>query len=529
MDNYTIQHGDTLNGIATAKGVSLDAILKSNPAITDPNKIIAGGSLVIPKIANAAPAQPTIQTTTAQQATDAETTNRYHTVLGNKGLLPTPAPVPLDPSNARVLGPDTPAGGTGAAGAPAAPAPVPDMNSTIDSAYSSGTSDPTTIYNDLVTKGVPNASLQAVTDRISTLSQDPSKLAVSKTNKQLADLDAQYTTFKTQLEQLKTSTDAVDQAAIDSITATFDTRRNTLQSSYKNLSNLQQKAGYLTDSFRYTPTQAEGLVSDYEQKYVTDLATLDAQEKSALVAASKAKNSDDLDSLQKQMDLYDKINADKKTAIANLLTVATNNNKKIIADNQIAAKANALPSTASTIALAKAVAPSIRDAIDGMTDDEKTAYINEKATALKISTDVLNGAITGTLDAKEKQANTDKLNQDKLDLAKQKEADAKAKVAAAKGKGGGGKAPTASEKESAVYGQVNGLLEGNKSYNGTPYLDPNSFFTPQGFELLVQAALGKGVSRQKFIANYAGKFDSTNIDQYNLSAKEKKSILGIGV
>ncbi len=45
---YTIKPGDNLTKIAKANNTTVDAIMKANPQITDPNKIMAGGKLTLP-------------------------------------------------------------------------------------------------------------------------------------------------------------------------------------------------------------------------------------------------------------------------------------------------------------------------------------------------------------------------------------------------------------------------------------------------------------------------------------------------
>lgn len=56
MASYTIQYGDTLSGIASKTGKSIQELMTLNPSITDPNKIYAGRSL---NIGDNAPAAPT--------------------------------------------------------------------------------------------------------------------------------------------------------------------------------------------------------------------------------------------------------------------------------------------------------------------------------------------------------------------------------------------------------------------------------------------------------------------------------------
>src|SRR5690606_41525149 len=45
---HTIQHGDTLSGIARRNGVSLSALRAANPQILNPNVIYAGDRVSIP-------------------------------------------------------------------------------------------------------------------------------------------------------------------------------------------------------------------------------------------------------------------------------------------------------------------------------------------------------------------------------------------------------------------------------------------------------------------------------------------------
>lgn len=73
MATITIQKGQTLSGIAKQNGTTLDAILKANPSIKNPNLIYAGSSLNLP----GAPTSP---------------------VVAPKASVPTP-PAPMTPSS----------------------------------------------------------------------------------------------------------------------------------------------------------------------------------------------------------------------------------------------------------------------------------------------------------------------------------------------------------------------------------------------------------------------------------------------
>jgi hypothetical protein len=65
MNSYTIQYGDTLSGIASKTGKSIQELMSLNPSITDPNKIYAGRTLSLGASAAPTPAPtpaPTKQT-----------------------------------------------------------------------------------------------------------------------------------------------------------------------------------------------------------------------------------------------------------------------------------------------------------------------------------------------------------------------------------------------------------------------------------------------------------------------------------
>ncbi len=69
MNSYTIQYGDTLSGIASKTGKSMQELMRLNPSITDPNKIYAGRTLSLGASAAPAPTPtPTAKQTIAQVA-----------------------------------------------------------------------------------------------------------------------------------------------------------------------------------------------------------------------------------------------------------------------------------------------------------------------------------------------------------------------------------------------------------------------------------------------------------------------------
>jgi len=92
MNSYKIQYGDTLSGIASKTGKSMQELLSLNPSISDPNKIYAGRSLSLGASSTPVPAPtptPTKQTiaqvakvtvpTYAEDPTSKQIGNTYRT------------------------------------------------------------------------------------------------------------------------------------------------------------------------------------------------------------------------------------------------------------------------------------------------------------------------------------------------------------------------------------------------------------------------------------------------------------------
>lgn len=69
MSTYTIQYGDTLSGIASKSGKSIQELMRLNPSISDPNKIYAGRTL---NVGDSAPAPVPTPTPSTQKQTIAQ-------------------------------------------------------------------------------------------------------------------------------------------------------------------------------------------------------------------------------------------------------------------------------------------------------------------------------------------------------------------------------------------------------------------------------------------------------------------------
>ena len=91
-NRYTVQHGDTLSGIAQRFGVSLTALEAANPQIANPNLIYPGQSLNIPDGGSVAPTLPPGHGGPASQFSISE--NGVRMIEGFEGYSATAYPDP---------------------------------------------------------------------------------------------------------------------------------------------------------------------------------------------------------------------------------------------------------------------------------------------------------------------------------------------------------------------------------------------------------------------------------------------------
>lgn len=501
----TIKSGDTLSGIAKKAGVSVQAIAAANPSVKDINKIYAGNTLTIPT-ALPKSTTPTIQTTTSQRTQDIATQNKYNEVLASKTPVVTPSG-------------KTPVGGASATGTPAGGVPtagqVPNTKApaalTVTKYQDNGDGTTTNFLSDGSTSTVryiknKDGSLTAVEIGSGKAGEtgilDSERDYTAKTRQQLQDLDVQKEQFDNRISQLMANNNSIFQSTVESIKATYANRRDQLKQSYQSLVGSRAKAGYQTDAFRYTPTHEEGLVTNDENNYVSDLGSLDAQEQGLLLQAATAKDAKDWDALQKSMTLYDSIQTKKADLLGKLLNVAQEQNKRIEAEQKIAREAAATPKSAGAATLAKNVAAVLAKEVKSMTQEAAVKYIEGKAASLGIDTDILRSAV--------------------IDQGVQNLKDAKSLAA-----GSGGGKQTESEKKASFLGQLNSAMTDTKAkINGAPVIDMNGFLTPAGYKHLVQVAYKNGIKKADFISQYSDKFYLDGIDAYGLTSKEKE-LLGL--
>lgn len=487
--DHLIQSGETLTGISQKYGVSIPSILKANSYVTDPNKIYAGKSLVIPKSTVTTPTPTTtIQTTDAQRNADQTTQQKYDTIANAKGIN-TPT-VATTGATGTVTDPNATKTDTTPSGR--------NPQDVIDTYYNQGITDPQAIYSKILNSNDPTTDMSVIQARIDTLNKDPNNVIKSGYNKQLAELDTEHATVKAQFDEMKKTLDLVNQQAIDSITSTFAVRRDTLKNNMTELLGAHEKMGYQTGGNRYTPLQQAGLLTNDENNYVTKLGELDAQEKVALLQASQAKQKGDWDNLSNTLTQYDKINDNRTNIIKNLATLAQQNNKKAEAEAKINAKVNLLGYSDPT-KLAQGIASSIIDASASLTDVEFEKYINDKATEYKIKPDILKSAMLA-------QSNKDLLSEAQLK---------KLQVQTVKAS----QTKTSSKTTKPTMATI------DFQFGKVPPVDVNGFLNPQAFQLMVAQALGKGLKRADVIDAVKGKFYLQSIDAYGLTPDEKKKLL----
>lgn len=436
------------------------------------------------------PFTKTIQSTTGQRTKDLRTQTRFNEVMQSRntgvptptlpnasGGTPTPVTTPNNQSS-RI--------GTGAT-------PTPDINNpapTPAASIVSSTQNDDGTYTNMMSDG---------STKIESGIQYAERQYNEQANKQLSALDEQKRIFDTKIDRLLKSNNALYNSTISSIKSTFDVRRDQLGQSFDRLKQTREKAGYQTDSFRYTPTHAEGLVTNDENNYINDLADLDAQEEGLILQAIQAKEAKDWEALDAQMKMYDTLNQQKTTLYAQLLTAAQTQNRRIEEEarieRELAEKAAATPISAGAAALAANVAPVLAKEIDKLTQDEAVAFLEKKAKELNVDVNILRSAV---IDRRREDADYARSLQPKPKTEKVTKED--------------------------HYSTINELISGDYSVDGTPYTDPNGFFTPEGFRTIQLAALASGISRSEFLENYGGNLNPDTVDQYGLTNKEKEDL-----
>ena len=403
---------------------------------------------------------PTIQTTTAQRNADVQTQVKYDALTKAKGLATTPT----------ITGTSTPDIKTEDASKVTSTQKKPE--DAISLYYSQGITDPYSIYSKILNSSDATVDYNTVVKTLDTLKGDEKLTAESGYASQLRALDEDRIKVQQQFDEMKKNLSEENKRAIDSITAKFNVRRETLKQNMANLMGVHEKQGYATGGNRYTQMQQAGILTNDENNLVTRLGELDSQEQIALLEASQAKSTGDWDNLSNTLNQFDKINDNRVTILKNLSTLAETTNKKLEAEKKATEKAN-LMGFANVGAYAKNLAPTYAQETLNMSDAQLDEYIKTKAEELGIDATVLKSAVLEKRTALQKKATT---------------------------KTGVGKITKAS-----VHKNIQDLINDNATLGGIPVLDVNGFINPQAFEKIVQIAIKGGVTRSELFNTYKGK------------------------
>lgn len=505
--NYSVSSGDTLSGIALKNGVSLSTLLAANKGITDPNKIAAGQSIVIPQAQ--ASSTPTIQTTTAQRSADSTTEQNYNNMMTAKGYTTAPTTTtaqttaPTTGQNGQTTTPTATQNGTQQNGT-ATPTKTPEQ--LIDSYFTQGYTDPNVIYSKILNSSDGTVDLGAVTSRVAQLNSDVTASGTAQSNAQLRKIDEDRANLDTQFATIKANSDATTQKYLDNITAKFDNLRAVLKSNTDQLLGAREKFNIATGGNRYTTNQSEGLLTNDQNNYVLKLGELASQESELVMQATQAKTKGEWDMLTSYMGQIDKLN-DNKTATLKGLSDSLD---KSIKQKQAEAKvtqAAGLMGYSDPTKLAQGIAPYILEATQTMNPEQMDAYINQKATEYGVKPDVLKSAILG--------AN----NNNMMDEAKLKKLQTPPKTTVKKTGTG--------TKKLGKFDVIDKYLDSGASIGGVPAIDPNGFINPKGLDIMLQIGRKYGVSRANILKEYGARlYKDEGLTGYdNLTPAEKKALL----
>lgn len=421
---------------------------------------------------------PTIQTTNAQRNADVQTQVKYDALTKAKGLATTPT----------ITGTTTPTT-TETPTTTTSTATPKKPEDAISFYYAQGITDPYQIYSKILNSNDATVDYNTVVKTLDTLKGDQKLTAESGYASQLRALDEDRIKVQQQFDEMKKNLSEENKRAIDSITAKFNVRRETLKQNMANLMGVHEKQGYATGGNRYTQMQQAGILTNDENNLVARLGELDSQEQIALLEASQAKSKGDWDNLSNTLNQFDKINDNRVAILKNLSTLAETTNKKLEAEKKATEKAKLMGFT-NVGAYAKSLAPAYAQETLSMNDAQLDEYIKTKAEELGIDVTVLKSAVLEKRTALLKKTAT------------------------------GGKSTSKATKAN-FYADVEELIKNKASLGGIPVVDVNGFINPQAFEKIVQAGARVGATREQ-IANaykaklYGGSGAIKNYKAYNL-------------
>lgn len=304
-------------------------------------------------------------------------------------------------------------------------------------------------------------------------------------------------------DSLKTNLDTAHQGIIDSIKSTFAVRRQKMADINKRYLALKQNEGFSGGQARYMSDINSGVLQDEELQGETRLAELDAQEKTLIAQAVQAKSTKDFDLAIKKMNELDELQKEKQDTIQKVYKAAVDYNKML--DDQ--AKELRLKEKDQFEQGLKALttsAPALLKGYDSIkSEDKKIEFINTYSKKLKVSPEVLMGALED-----QKTQNT------------KEEADINAKNRSNRPKAGvtvdefGDETEMTPEdvakvqKSQDFFAKVDEMIaSGFRNSAGVPVATDKGYLTYAAFNDLLTTALSLGISREDFIDRFQGKLN----------------------
>jgi len=318
-----------------------------------------------------------------------------------------------------------------------------------------------------------------------TINKDDSPEVVASKNATKAIFESQQKMAdeaNTLLDQLKANAPIENQIVMDQIKAKYNATREKMKQNQANLMGLREKSGYATGGARYTQNQQSGIMANEVNNSLIQLSELDSQEATAIMEASQARKKGDMDTLKAKLEIFDKINDNKVTALKNLNDLVSKEATRVNAELKALEKAKLL-GYANPSAYAKGIAPALAEESLGMNDAQLDAFVKEKAKETGLDETVLKSAILEKRTALKKKATT--------------------------------KTSTAKTTKAGVHNSIQEMIKDNISLGGVPILDVNGFINPQAFEKIVQVAIKGGVTRTELFNTYKGKLYARTKGDYS--------------
>lgn len=331
MAKLIIKQGDTLSGLATERGTTVDELLRLNPNIQDPNLIFAGATLQIPEEIVAPqeqvtpPGEPLV---TAPEVIEGQTEQTRAVATAEEAAgITEENQVRLAEMEAGIVPP---------AGVPAVP-PVPteeitkaetenSRQNTIDDLVRQGITDPNQILDfvNLTETGekIGDFTIEEVTRRLQTAQPEQTFLRES-----IESIDREVVQFTSILDARATQLDTANQALVDSIKSIFNRRREQQKEVNKNIVSGLTITGIRAGRQRFAPEVQEGILSAAERDGIQRIADLDAQELSLIQEAKAANDANQFALLNAKMNEIATARKDKSAVIKQLHDMAVEEEK----------------------------------------------------------------------------------------------------------------------------------------------------------------------------------------------------------